>query len=562
MTIPRLPRSGEVIGNDYLLGPEIGRGSMGVVYEAQHIGRPGRVAIKLLLPRALVYDGVIERFQRGAVLAASLTGPHAVAIHHIGVHDTAKDVEPLPFMVMEYLEGRDLFQHITRRGKLTPDQTVDILQQVLDSLEEAHQKGIIHRDLKPENLFLVGGEEDFKVKVLDFGLAKAITEGWGNLARRLTATGMTCGTPEYMAPEQAVGEDRVGPELDVYALGCIAWHMLCGRPPFDGASPIAIAIQHVQSPLPPLPEPYPGTYLDHIVRRCLAKDPTQRFPHASALRRALEDGQAGADLTATPGWPSEEGLTRTYRASIEDVTDPMGLALLDSPGDTIQGAHLGSVAFASTLDVHPDEREDWMRADTLQSTRSIDQQANEWARGGTLGPGQIFVDLEAPLSGDLGGDMIGAPTVITGPGRPAPPPIPLGAGPPTGLTNKAIPLLSVPRTAGGGGNAALWIMVGIAIMLAVSALAVTVAIFLPTQKPAPVARVEVTVQVHSTPVGATVREGDLALGRTPLVLTRTHGEPDAALTVEKSGFAPSRVLVSFSDDGRYDIRLRAKPDAW
>jgi serine/threonine protein kinase len=542
-----------------LLGPEIGRGSMGVVYEAQHIGQPGRVAIKLLLPRALVFDGVVERFQRGAVLAASLTGPHAVAIHHIGVHEPRADVEPLPFMVMEYLEGRDLFQHISRHGQLSAEQSVSILQQVLASLEEAHDKGIIHRDLKPENLFLVGSEEDFQVKVLDFGLAKAITEGWGNLARRLTATGMTCGTPEYMAPEQAVGEDKVGPELDVYALGCIAFHMLCGRPPFDGASPIAIALQHVQTPPPDLPAPYAGTYLDHVVRRCLAKDPQIRFQDATALRLALDQGAAGDDLTSRPDWPHPEDLERSYRASIADVTEPAGIQLLDSPGDTIQGAHLGPMAFATTLEVSPDGREDWMRADTLQSTPSIHQEAAGWTAGGTLGPGQILVDLEAPLSGDFNeGEMVGSPTVITRPDRPAPPPIPLPGKLPTAIAPRMVP----PPRRGRGGNAALWIMIGIAVMLAMSAVAITAAIWIPKNAPAPVAASEVAVTVHSTPAGAAVRDGAISLGRTPLTLTRPEGEPDAALTVEKSGFAPGRVVVSFTDDRRYDVQLKPKHEAW
>ncbi len=533
---------------------------MGVVYEAQHIGRPGRVAIKLLLPRALVYDGVIERFQRGAVLASSLTGPHAVAIHHIGVHVTRPDVTPLPFMVMEFLDGRDLYQHIVRRGQLTADATVNILQQVLASLEEAHDKGIIHRDLKPENLYLVGGDYDFQVKVLDFGLAKAITEGWGNLARRLTATGMTCGTPEYMAPEQAVGEDKVGPELDVYALGCIAWHMLCGRPPFDGASPIAIAIQHVQSPLPKLPAPHAGTYLDHVIRRCLAKDPSIRFPDARALRHALEAGAAGQDITARRDWPHEDDLNRTYRASLDDLTDPAGIELLDTPGDTIQGAHLGPIAFASTLDVPPGEREEWMRADTLQSTPSIDQQAAGWARGGTLQPGQILVDLEAPLSGDFDGqEMAGSPTVITPQGRPAPPPTPGQSRVPAPAP---APRRRPPRTATAGGNAAIWIMIGIAVMLAIASGAITAAIFVPQEKAAPVAAEHVVVTLHSAPTGAVVQEGPVELGRTPLVLKRPLGGPDVALSVKKSGFATGRVVVSFTNDRRYDVRLTPSHKSW
>lgn len=316
--IPRIPRSGDVIAEQYVLDREIGRGSMGVVYAAHQLGLERRVAIKMLLPKALVIDGVIERFHRGARLASSLTHPHAVIIYAIGNHHDP-DGGHLPFMAMEHLEGEDLYDYIERKGRLTLDESLWMLEQALGSLAEAHSKSIIHRDLKPENLFVsLRADGQRLIKVLDFGLAKAVMEGWEDRERRLTATGMTCGTPEYMAPEQAVGEPHITPALDIYALGCILFHMLTGEAPFPGTSPMTIALKHVTDPPPPLPPEYRGTPVEAIIRRTLAKRPEARFQDAAEFAAALDAMANGVDPSKEPGWPEERLLSLTYRITSEE----------------------------------------------------------------------------------------------------------------------------------------------------------------------------------------------------------------------------------------------------
>lgn len=291
---------------------------MGVVYAAHQLGLERRVAIKMLLPKALVIDGVIERFHRGARLASSLTHPHAVIIYAIGNHHDP-DGGHLPFMAMEHLEGEDLYDYIERKGRLTLDESLWMLEQALGSLAEAHSKGIIHRDLKPENLFVSLRDDGQRlIKVLDFGLAKAVMEGWEDRERRLTATGMTCGTPEYMAPEQAVGEPNITPALDIYALGCILFHMLTGEAPFPGTSPMTIALKHVTDPPPPLPPEYRGTPVEAIIQRTLAKRPEARFQDAAEFAAALDAMANGVDPSKEPGWPEERLLSLTYRITSEE----------------------------------------------------------------------------------------------------------------------------------------------------------------------------------------------------------------------------------------------------
>jgi serine/threonine protein kinase len=171
---------GQAIG-EYTLGKELGRGSMGVVFEAWHAELRRKVALKIMLPRALALEGVVERFMRGAQLASALSHPNAVVIYGVGLYQPAPDIQGLPYMVMEHLDGEDLFAFISRHQRVPLDVALDIIQQSLEVIADAHRRGIIHRDLKPENLFLTRDRDGRRlVKVLDFGLAKAVTEGWGS----------------------------------------------------------------------------------------------------------------------------------------------------------------------------------------------------------------------------------------------------------------------------------------------------------------------------------------------------------------------------------------------
>ncbi len=374
-TLPKLPNQGDIIGGEFALGRELGRGSMGAVFEAHQVGLKRKVALKMLLPRTLALEGVVERFQRGARHASSLKHPNAVVIYGVGVHELGDD-ECLPFMVMEHLEGEDLYEMIAREGRLDLRVTMSIVLQALGVIGEAHAKGIVHRDLKPENLFMCrGGEQAGMIKVLDFGLAKAITENWGELSQRLTAAGMTCGTPEYMAPEQAVGEDKVGPELDVYAMGCIIYHMLSGRPPFIGKGPLAVALKHVQDTPPRLPAEYRGSFVEAIVDRCLAKQPWVRFHSAAELEEAILAGMAGEKLVQRPDWPSPQELSNDYRQPQVERTESVVSAMSPEWGtqETLQ--------MTPTVTVEQDgDDEVWVMTSPAWGTASQETQARAQAQ--------------------------------------------------------------------------------------------------------------------------------------------------------------------------------------
>jgi serine/threonine-protein kinase len=272
----------------YRLGSLLGRGGMGEVYLATHrmLARPA--AIKLLRPEMLAgRDGssaelAAARFRREAEAAARLRSPHTVELYDFGVTQ-----EGTLYLVMELLDGLDLETLVQRHGPLPASRTIHLLRQVCESLEEAHARGLVHRDIKPANIHVgrVGLRHDF-VKVLDFGLVKSVAGvSDDSLA---TATGLTPGTPAYMAPEMTRG-DPVSGQADIYAVGCVGYYLLTGRLVFEADNAYQMIARHLSAePIPPsvrgnvaLP---PG--LDRLVLSCLAKNPAQR-PDAAELGRAL-----------------------------------------------------------------------------------------------------------------------------------------------------------------------------------------------------------------------------------------------------------------------------------
>jgi tRNA A-37 threonylcarbamoyl transferase component Bud32 len=296
----------------YELGELLGRGGMGEVYRATHrmLARPA--AIKLIRPEMLGgaredAQLAVRRFRREAEAAASLRSPHTVEIYDFGVTD-----DDTLYFVMELLDGLDLDTLVREHGPLPASRAVHIARQVCDSLEEAHARGLVHRDIKPANIHVgrIGLHDDF-VKVLDFGLVKptSITLGEQTLA---TASGITPGTPAYMAPEMALG-DQVDGRADVYALGCVMYFLLTGKLVFEAENVFQVIVKHLQeAPVPPsrrteLPIP---EELDAVVLACLVKERDNRMHSARELRRAL----ATIDV---PSWGDEQAArwwTTTQRA--------------------------------------------------------------------------------------------------------------------------------------------------------------------------------------------------------------------------------------------------------
>ncbi len=292
--IIRIPTPGDLIGEQFELARELGRGGYGVVFEAIQHGIDRKVAVKMLLPRALESQAkIVERFKREAKLASTLTHPSAVVIYAFGVHKGQQDEVELPYLAMEYLDGENVQEYMLRTGPLPPEQTQYILEQALGSLHEAHRKGIVHRDMKPDNLFLhqPAGEE-MVVKVLDYGIAVACTPEWSQQEReRLTKTGMVTGTAEYIAPEMVSGQGPVSPSVDVYSVGCVAYHMLTGTFPYQGNNPVEIAIKHLYEPTAELPAPFAASFLGQVVHRAMSKQPAQRYRDAGHMLKALRTGE-------------------------------------------------------------------------------------------------------------------------------------------------------------------------------------------------------------------------------------------------------------------------------
>ena len=267
----------EVLGERYQLGESIGRGGMATIYRGQDMRMDRVVAIKVLREVYSTDPKFVTRFQREAKAASSLQHPNIVQVYDYGQTDGNY------FIVMELVEGTDLRRYLRSRGVLAVDRAIIIAHDVALGLGAAHRRGIVHRDVKPQNV-LVG--RDGSIKLTDFGIASVYKD---INAERLTTTGMTLGTVQYYAPEQAQGE-IVSPAADVYALGIVMYEMLTGRTPFDGDSPVAVAMQHIQDlPAPPtLFNPNIPPALEVIILRCLEKEPERRYRDGSTLARALE----------------------------------------------------------------------------------------------------------------------------------------------------------------------------------------------------------------------------------------------------------------------------------
>lgn len=278
--------AGQTIANKYLVEGVLGEGGMGVVISAWHIGLEQRVAIKLLLRERLQHDeSAIERFQREARAAARIRSQHVCR-----VIDTGALEDGTPFLVMEYLEGKDLADELTQRGRLPVSEAVGIVREACEALAEAHAAGIIHRDLKPANMFLVQRTDGSRLlKVLDFGVSKSLS-GSGTPHRTLTKTASLVGSPIYMSPEQLNSSRDVDARTDIWALGIILYELITGTTPFNGDSipQLVNAVLNTQAAsFASLNVSVPAG-LEEVVARALSKPREQRFASAQELSNALQ----------------------------------------------------------------------------------------------------------------------------------------------------------------------------------------------------------------------------------------------------------------------------------
>jgi serine/threonine protein kinase len=265
----RFPGVGDDFG-DYHLTGEIGRGGMGVVFAAQQRRLDRTVALKVLAPQFAEHADYRERFVREATVLARLDSPHVISIYDHGQQDGCL------YIAMQYIRGGDLGQALRRYGAAPPAQALQIVAQLASALSDAHGAGIVHRDLKPENVLLRDSAGEVHAYLCDFGIAQGDQPG-------LTVTGGVAGTLGYLAPERCTGQPATA-STDLYALGCIAWTALVGSQPYAGTD-VEVGIQHLSAPLPQLVEHTPVVAgINHLLRRALAKDPSQRYPTAAAMR--------------------------------------------------------------------------------------------------------------------------------------------------------------------------------------------------------------------------------------------------------------------------------------
>jgi len=269
----------------YQLLERIAVGGMGEVHLAtdERLGR--RVAVKVLAPVYADSPDFVERFRREALTAAALSHPNIAQVYDYGVDGSAH------FIVMEHVEGSDLSRLLREGGRMTPADAVHVAEQVCAALAAAHRAGVVHRDIKPGNVMV---RPDGTVKVTDFGIAQALGQA------SLTETGTVMGTAAYVAPEQARGQ-ATSSATDLYSLGILLFQMLTGAVPFDGDTPVAIAMRHLDEPVPLPSSRVAGlpANLDEVVTRATAKSPRDRYPDADAMAAALHAHERRAEAATS-----------------------------------------------------------------------------------------------------------------------------------------------------------------------------------------------------------------------------------------------------------------------
>jgi serine/threonine protein kinase len=308
---PGLPAVGDVFAGKYRIEGVLGIGGMGAVLAARHLHLDERVAIKVMLPQVEEDGATAMRFLREARAAVKIRSEHVAKVLDFGTLESGRS-----YMVMEYLEGEDLGSALDRRGRLPVQDVVDYLLQACDAVAQAHALGIVHRDIKPGNLFLARGPDGGTcLKVLDFGISKALRPAGGLENMALTNTQSVLGSPYYMAPEQMRSSGNVDARTDIWALGVVAYELLSGGAPFAAQAMPELCAMILQDAPASLRERRPDVPagLEAAVLKCLEKAPRSRFEDLAALATAI-----------APFGPPNAGelaarVSRTLLARVEDT---------------------------------------------------------------------------------------------------------------------------------------------------------------------------------------------------------------------------------------------------
>ena len=301
-------RIGTVIAG-YRIESRIGRGGMGVVYRAHHLSLGRQAALKVIAPDLAESSGFRERFSREARVAAALAHPNIVTVYDAG------EVDGTLYLAMQYIEGSDLARMLSEDGRLRPYRAIDVCRQIAGALDAAHLQGLIHRDVKPANVLIAG-----RVAYLtDFGLTKRIA----GTTIPLTQAGDVVGTIHYTAPEQIEGRDVTG-RSDVYSLGCVLYHCLTGRMPYERDTDVAVIYAHLseEPPRPSLVRPELPSGLDGVIAKALDKSPDRRFESCAAMMTAARGAvDAVGPLSETMPPRRTGSVTSDVSAAVEGMRD-------------------------------------------------------------------------------------------------------------------------------------------------------------------------------------------------------------------------------------------------
>jgi serine/threonine protein kinase len=514
---------GKVIGNRYEVERVLGEGGMGRVYVAVQLSMSRKVALKVLHPQMLSDSRHVRRFYQEAKSASRLTSPHVVRMYDFGIDEDTGT----PFIAMELLQGQPLDIMLEEMGTLPPVRAARILAQVGQALMEAHDLGIVHRDLKPENIFMqqTPDDDDF-AKVMDFGIAKVLhsdTEEGDGVS--LTATGMTVGTPLYMAPEQIQG-GKIDGRTDVYSLGCILHELVMGEPPFVHTERLPLMLMHVQQAPPPLPEVLPAGHsllvgFQELRNKMLAKDPDDRPASTGELVKALRKiAKSGAERasSAEPSLTPADGATFMGPALSGRLADAAPLPPLEpmSPPPEPTPGVLDPTPAVETPAPQVSASDSSVQS-TEASLAAMHTEARKSFRGGLFaGIAVAFIALGVGVFMMLGKDSGDAQSAPRGQVD--------STGVPSGTTtqqerNVAPAKLEAAKTA------------------------------------------MVKVRILSKPAGASVMRGEKEEGKTPLVLTLPKGAEPVLFTLRYEGFADLQIRVLPDRDRADEHKLQAKPAA-
>ncbi len=347
-----------LLGGRYEIGKMIGTGGMADVYLAKDKRLSRDVAVKVLRSELLRDTTFVSRFRKEALSAAGLNHPGIVAVYDSGEEENSNGSKT-PYIVMEYVSGQTLREIIQRGERLDLSRVVAITTGILDALDYSHKKGIIHRDIKPGNVMITDAGD---VKVMDFGIARALDE-----SATMTNTWNVVGTAQYLAPEQATGSSADA-RSDLYALGCVFYELVTGRPPFTGDTPVAIAYQHVSAelPKPSTLQPTLPEAVDDFLTVALAKNPDHRYQSASAMMKDLAKLSRGEEIT------TQIPLTKIPRRKVM-IGAAIGAVVLIAGSFLLRGGEASVISVPNVVGLTENEARALLDDFTITIQRAPDQ---------------------------------------------------------------------------------------------------------------------------------------------------------------------------------------------